>query len=293
MKDAVLTFDLEDWFQLTSTRFGISPGRLTRGRLRSQVSHILDLLSENDAQATFFILGKTAQSCPEVVTEVCARGHEVASHGYGHELVRTLDPERFRKDLQASIDLLTDLCGQRPKGYRAPEFSIDRNSFWAFDVMLDCGIEYDSSIFPIRGPRYGVPDAPLGPHKIRTPSGREIAELPLAVLELFGQRMPIAGGGYWRLLPAPVIDWALGRIAATRSPMLYFHPAEFDTRPLNLSLRSLAMAKFTLKQNLGRASISAKLGALLAKHHCVSAERFHEALQARGEAAMARARPTA
>ena len=113
MKDAILTFDLEDWFQLTSKRFAISPDRVTRGRLRSQVATILDLLSEHDARATFFVLGKTAETCPEVVSDVVARGHEVGSHGYGHELVYTLDADRFYKDIESSVRILESISGKR------------------------------------------------------------------------------------------------------------------------------------------------------------------------------------
>ncbi len=150
----------------------------------------------------------------------------------------SLDADRFRVDLERSLKLLHEISGRRPTGYRAPEFSIDRKSFWAFDVLLDSGVRYDSSIFPFQGPRYGIADAPLGAHLVRTPSGRQITEIPLAVLDLWGKRLPIAGGGYWRLLPGPVLDWAVSRIATARSPMLYFHPYEFDARTLNLSLRS-------------------------------------------------------
>ncbi len=272
----VLTFDLEDWFQLTGRRFGISAGRVTRGRLKSQVSNILDLLELHDARATFFVLGMTAELCPEVIAEVAERGHEIASHGFGHQLVRSLDPDLFRVDIERSVEILHQISGRRPTGYRAPEFSIDRSSFWAFDVLLDCGVTYDSSVFPFQGQRYGIADAPLGVHRVRTPSGRQITEIPLAVVDLWGKRLPIAGGGYWRLLPGPVLDWAVSRVASERTPMLYFHPYEFDSRTLNLSLRSRASSIFTLKQNLGRASIMGKLRRLVSTYRCVTAEQFLE-----------------
>lgn len=274
MNAAILSFDLEDWFQLTSARFGISAGRAAQGRLRVQVSRILELLSRYDAHATFFVLGKTAAACPDVVKEVAARGHEIASHGYGHELVRSLTPKAFREDLERSLDVLRNLAQAPIRGYRAPEFSIDQRSFWAFDVLLDLGFTYDSSVFPIRGPRYGIPDAPLVPYRLRAPSGREIVELPLAVLERFGKRVPIAGGGYWRVLPRAALDWAVADVAQSRAPMLYFHPAEFDERPLNLSFRNGAIAKFVLAQNLFRTSITSKLEALLRKRRCVSASEY-------------------
>lgn len=274
MQEALLSFDVEDWFQLTGRRFGMSPGRVTRGRLQSQLSVILDLLSAHGARATFFVLGMTAESCPEAIAEIAARGHEIASHGFGHELVRTLDPARFRSDLERSLDVLGAICKQRPTGYRAPEFSIDRDSFWAFDVLLDAGFEYDSSVFPFRGPRYGIEESPLTLHRIVAPSGREIREIPLAVLQLFGKRIPVAGGGYWRLLPSPALNWAVQRIARERPPMLYFHPAEFDVRTLNPPLRTLGISTFTLKQNLGRKSVHDKVLRLLTTTRCIGAAEF-------------------
>jgi polysaccharide deacetylase family protein (PEP-CTERM system associated) len=272
--DVVLTFDLEDWFQLTGRRFGISPGRVATGRLRSQVVTILDLLDQSDSKATFFVLGMSAELCPDLIAEVAKRGHEVASHGYGHELVKTLTPAQFRADLDRSLLVLTAIVGKQPVGYRAPEFSIDRQSFWALDELLDRGIVYDSSIFPFRGPRYGIEDAPMGLHQVRTPSGREIAEIPLAVLALWGKRLPVAGGGYWRLLPAMALAWAMDRVSAERVPMVYFHPAEFDRRPLDLPFLSRRIATFTLKQNLGRSSMTHKLRALLCKYSGSTAEAF-------------------
>lgn len=273
-KQAVLTFDLEDWFQLASRRFSISPGRITRGRLRTQVGRILELLARHDTQATFFVLGMTAESCPEAIEDVRKAGHELGSHGYGHQLVRTLDPETFRADIERSIRVLRDVCGVAPLGYRAPEFSIDRSSFWALDVLLDCGLQYDSSIFPFAGPRYGIADFPVDPRRVRTPSGRSIIELPLAVIETIGKRLPVAGGGYWRLMPAPVLSWAMERFGESRQPVLYFHPAEFDRRMLNPPLRTAAIAQMTLKQNLGRRSVPAKLEALLGRRRCLSVAQY-------------------
>ena len=271
---AVLSFDLEDWFQLTGRRVGISPGRVTRGRLRAQVGRILEMLQRHDARATFFVLGMTAESCPEAVEDVRRAGHEIASHGYGHELVRTLTPETFRADLDRSITVLRQLCGATPLGYRAPEFSIDRASFWALDVLLDCGFEYDSSVFPFRGRRYGVPDFPIDAHRVTTPSGRSIIELPLAVVPAGSQRIPVAGGGYWRLLPERALGWAIDRFGEQRVPVLYFHPAEFDLRRLNPPLRSAAVLRLALQQNLGRSTVAGKLDRLLARRRCVGVREF-------------------
>lgn len=273
-RQAILTFDLEDWFQLTGRRFSLSPGRVTRGRLHAQVGRILDILARHDTYATFFVLGMTAESCPEAIEDVRAAGHEIGSHGYGHQLVKTLDAETFRADLARSVAVLRDIVGVRPVGYRAPEFSIDRASFWALDVLLDEGFRYDSSIFPFKGPRYGIGDFPLDPHRVNAPSGRSIIELPLAVVEALNRRIPVAGGGYWRLLPAPALAWAMDRFDETRYPVLYFHPAEFDQRTLNPPLRTAAIAQMALKQNLGRRSVPAKLEALLARRRCISVAQY-------------------
>jgi polysaccharide deacetylase family protein (PEP-CTERM system associated) len=274
IREAVLTFDLEDWFQLVGRRFGMSAGRVTRGRLQSQVATILDLLARHQARATFFVLGMTAESCPQVVRDVQAAGHEIGSHGFGHQLVKTLTPDAFRADIVRSVAVLRDLAGVEPRGYRAPEFSIDRSCFWAFDVLLDQGFHYDSSIYPFGGRRYGIPDFSLEPTAVTTPSGRTINELPLAVVELFGRRVPVAGGGYWRLLPAPALTWATRRLASARSPMLYFHPAEFDERTLNTPLPNARVARFVLAQNLGRRSIAAKLETLLTERRAIGAAEF-------------------
>ena len=272
--EVVVTFDLEDWFQLIGRRFGISAGRVTRGRLRAQVATILELLARRDARATFFVLGMTAEACPEVVADVRDAGHEIARHGYGHELVRTLTPQAFREDLTRALAVLEALGAPRPVGYRAPEFSIDRASFWALDVLLDCGFTYDSSVYPFRGRRYGIAGFPTGPHAVTTPSGRSIDEIPLAVVELGGRHLPVAGGGYWRLLPRPVLDWAMDRIGGQRPPMLYFHPAEFDARALNPPLLSAAIARMTLQQSLGRRSVPDKLDAILRDRRGISAADY-------------------
>lgn len=272
--EAILTFDLEDWFQLTGRQFGISAGRDARGRLRGQVQRILELLARHQARATFFILGVTAEACPQVVHDVRAAGHEIGSHGYGHQLVRTLNADTFRADLDRSIAVLRDICGTAPLGYRAPEFSIDRPSFWAFDVLLDCGFTYDSSIYPFGGRRYGIPDFPLDPHAVTAPSGRTIMEIPLAVLEVMDRRIPVAGGGYWRLMPAPVLDWAMSRFGESRTPMLYFHPAEFDPRTLNPPLRTGRLVRVAVQQNLQRRSVPAKLASLMRRRRCIGAGEF-------------------
>lgn len=278
----ILTFDLEDWYQLVGRQLGFAPTARERGRLRSQVRRILDTLTERGTKATFFVLGMTAADAPEVVKEVADAGHEIASHGFGHEPVRSLGVEAFTRDVDRAIAAIESATGRRPHGYRAPAFSIDEAAFWAFDVLVDRGFTYDSSIFPFRGRRYGIAGFPPGIGEVHGPGGRALVELPLAVLDLGPVRLPVAGGGYWRAIPWPLLSRAVRAVAAKRPPVLYFHPAEFDRRllaPSDLSRPRVLAA--VAQQNLGRGGVPGKLAALLATHNCVSVEQF---LAARPEA---------
>ena len=160
----VFTVDFEDWYQ----GIEIERGQWNRfeSRIRVGTCRLLDLLEEAGTRATFFILGVAAEEAPDLVREISHRGHEIATHGYGHEFVYNLGAEGFRADLQRSLEVLAGLVSDPVRGYRAPYFSITRDSLWAFDVMLECGIRYDSSVFPVRNHRYGIPDAPRFVHEV-------------------------------------------------------------------------------------------------------------------------------
>jgi polysaccharide deacetylase family protein (PEP-CTERM system associated) len=273
---AILTFDLEDWFQIHRKRFGFHTDPDQNRRFLVQARRILDLLTQAQARATFFILGMTAEAYPDVIAEIAQAGHKIGSHGYGHDRVKNLSPATFAQDLSRSVAVIESITGQRPRGFRAPEFSIDAPSFWAFDVLLDQGFVYDSSIFPFRGPRYGIPNFRLDFGELRTPSGRTILELPMTVFDIGPLRIPIAGGGYWRVLPGPVLDRALSAVARRRPPVIYLHPAEFDpdyvlARPLTIDL-----GQFVLRQNFLRRTIPGKLQRVLASHRCLSVEDWLE-----------------
>lgn len=267
---ALLTFDLEDWHQLVGRMFGYTPDAAMRDRLKVQVEGILGLLDRWGVRATFFVLGITAESSPEVVREVAAAGHEIASHGHAHRSVRAQTPEDFAADVDAAVQAIGAATGQAPRGYRAPAFSIDERSFWAFDVLLDRGFTYDSSIFPFRGRRYGIPGFGTDPQPVEAPSGRTLLEIPLAVTDVGPVRVPVAGGGYWRALPGPVLRRAVKRIAGSAPPMLYFHPAEFDPEPLAPPPVSVAARRFAAAQNVRRTSVPDKLAGLFRVHRCVS-----------------------
>ena len=165
--------------------------------------------------------------------EIANRGHEPASHGYGHELVYEVGPERFRQDVRVSKSILENISGRKIRGYRAPSYSVTQQSLWALEILVEEGYAYDSSIFPIRHDVYGIPGGERFPHVIETPSG-PIREFPISTLEmkLPGKkiRLPIAGGGYLRLLPAPLVSRAIGRIneREKQPAVVYFHPWEID-----------------------------------------------------------------
>lgn len=230
-----ITIDVEDYFQVNAFAKNVQQSQWDSFPLRvdTNTRRILDMLDSFTIKATFFILGWVAQRLPELVREIHQRGHEIACHGYGHELIYQIGPERFRSDIRRSKTLLEDQCGVRVCGYRAPSYSITNQSLWALEILVEEGFSYDSSIFPVLHDTYGIPDAERFPHTIRTGSG-PLVEFPLTTLPFkLGwkkMRLPIAGGGYLRLLPVSVIQHGIKRInQGERQPaVLYFHPWEID-----------------------------------------------------------------
>ena len=230
-----LTIDVEDYFQVNAFEPYIGRERWDSFPLRvsDNVARLLDLLDEFGVKATFFVLGWVAQRLPGLVKEIQARGHEIASHGYGHELIYRIGPDAFREDIRRSKEVLEQISGVAVRGYRAPTYSITGRSLWAFDLLIEEGYGYDSSVFPVYHDTYGIPDAPRFPYTVRRAVG-SIEEFPLTTLplQLAGLRyqLPIAGGGYLRLLPAALIKWGIGCINdSERQPtVLYLHPWEID-----------------------------------------------------------------
>jgi len=230
-----LTIDVEDYFQVNAFAGKIRFDDWSNYPLRvgDNTQRILDILDEYDIRATFFVLGWVGERLPSLTKEIHRRGHEVACHGYGHELIYVIGPERFRADIRRSKKLLEDQCGEPVNGYRAPSYSITKKSLWALDILVEEGFIYDSSIFPVMHDTYGISDAKRFPHILQTPAG-PLVEFPLTTLPLhFGSkevRLPIAGGGYLRLLPAELIKWGIERINTRENQpaVLYFHPWEID-----------------------------------------------------------------
>ena len=248
-----MSIDVEDYFQVSAFAPHIRredwdslPCRVERN-----VDVILGLLDEADARATFFTLGWIAERHPQVVRRIVDNGHELASHGYGHQRASDLTPAAFRDDITRAKRLLEDIGGVAVRGYRAPSFSINRDNWWAVAELEDAGYQYSSSIYPVRHDHYGMPDAPRFPHRPNGASG--ILELPPTTLPLFGRNLPAAGGGWFRLLPYEVSRWMLRRVhAQDQAPcMFYFHPWEVDPdQPRQAGLP--AKARFRHYVNLQR-----------------------------------------
>ena len=265
-----LTVDLEDWHQLLYRR--VTGQTIPPARAAVEATHaLLQLLDETGVRATFFVVGSVADAYPELVREVAARGHEIGSHTYGHELVYRLEPGAFKADLERSRAQLQELTGQPVLGFRAPEFSVGSLGHWSFEVIAEAGFRYDSSVFPVPGARYGIPDAPRHPFAIETPSGT-LHEFPLATWDVGRLRLPVAGGSYFRLLPRRLLRRALlDGAAAGRTAVLYFHPYEFSRRRLSLAGLSWrqrlrpAHLKFNVLHNAGTGLIGRRLRSLLAE----------------------------
>ncbi len=230
-----LTIDVEDYFQVNAFAKIIRRDSWDSYPLRvgDSTRRALDLFDEFDVKATFFVLGWVAKRLPELVQEICRRGHEIASHGYAHELIYEIGPERFREDIKRSKKHLEELTGFAVCGYRAPSYSITKQSLWALDILVEEGFTYDSSVFPVMHDTYGIPDAERFPHILRTGAG-QLLEFPLTTLQIrLGWKkicLPIAGGGYLRLLPAEIIRSGITAINQREHQpgVLYFHPWEID-----------------------------------------------------------------
>lgn len=226
-----LSVDVEDYFQVSAFDRIVSRDRWTSfdSRVVANTQRLLDLFDETAVKATFFTLGWVAEHHPHLVREIASRGHEVASHGYHHQLVYMLTPEQFREDVRNAKTALEDAVGAPVIGFRAPSFSIVERSLWALDVLVETGYVYDTSIFPIHHDRYGIPDAPRHVHRIDRPSG-SILEMPASTVRLGSFNIPIAGGGYFRQFPYALTRWGIRRVnTVDRSPVVfYLHPWEVD-----------------------------------------------------------------
>jgi polysaccharide deacetylase family protein (PEP-CTERM system associated) len=250
---AAFSTDVEDYFQVEALR-GFCPRprwESFEDRTVANTERILELLERHRVRGTFFVLGWTATRHPSLVRRIAAAGHEVASHGFDHELVYKQGPAAFRADIRRARALLEDLIGCGVYGYRAPSYTIVESTRWALPILADEGYLYDSSIFPIRRRRYGMPRAPRWPWRISLPDGRTLAEFPLPTIHCGFFNLPATGGAYLRLLPFPLQRWAIGRMRAAKRPfVLTVHPWELD--PLQPRFPVGLRTRWTHYHNLDR-----------------------------------------
>lgn len=247
-----LTIDFEDWYQgleIAHTQWAGYEDRLPFAGRR-----LLGLLDQAGVRATFFVLGAVAERHPELVQEIGDAGHEVATHGYSHTPVYQMSPAAFREELRRSMGLLENLTRMPVLGHRAPFFSITRESLWALEILAECGIRYDSSIFPVVNYRYGIPDAPRWPHAIEA-GGAAMMEFPLSTLRILGRNIPVAGGAYFRIYPYAITRWGFRSINRQAQPVVfYLHPWEIDPEHPRIRLpRRIALTHyFNLQATEGR-----------------------------------------
>lgn len=219
----LVTIDVEDWQQSTFDRNLPISQRSADNTLR-----LLDNLDAFDIKTTMFILGKFAKSYPEVIKEIANRGHEIACHGFGHIEIFTQERDVFLADVKQSKELLEQLIGEEVLGYRAPDFSITKDSLWALEVLTELGFQYDSSIFPIDHKRYGIPGWPNTIKEVILPDKSSIIEIPLSVYKFRNRNIPVSGGGYFRLWPNFLSMFFSKNILKTRPFIFYCHPYEID-----------------------------------------------------------------
>lgn len=248
-----MTVDVEDYYHVSAFEKAIPREEWEQwpSRVESNTQRLLGLFDEQGIRATFFVLGWVAERRPQLVRDIARLGHEVASHGYSHRLVYRQTPEEFREETARSKTLLEDLIQRPVLGYRAASYSITRDSLWALDILAELGFEWDSSIFPVHHDRYGVPGSPVTPYRLRTPQGRQLLEFPLTTAPVLGQRLPAAGGGYFRLYPYWLSRALLRRAARSGPAIFYLHPWEIDPQQPRVHHAS-RLSRFRHYNNLQR-----------------------------------------
>ncbi len=224
-----MTIDVEDYYQVAAFEKIVAPADWGgfESRVAANTRRFLELLAARDVRATFFVLGYEAERHPDMVREIAAAGHEIGSHGYSHRLAYTQSEAAFRDDVARARKLLQDISGQDVISYRAPSFSIGRQTPWGHRVLVEEGYRYDSSVFPIRHDLYGDPNAPVEIHTIETEAG-PLVEFPPTVVRMFGRNVPTGGGGYFRIFPWWFTWRMLAKVNKTRPFVFYIHPWEID-----------------------------------------------------------------
>jgi polysaccharide deacetylase family protein (PEP-CTERM system associated) len=226
-----MSVDVEDYFQVNAFDAVVPRARWDslESRVCGNTERLLAMFDSAGVTATFFVLGWVAERFPSLVTAIAAHGHEIASHGYAHRLIYDQTPAAFRDDVRRAKDLLETAAGVHVDGYRAPSYSVTTQTLWSLDVLIEEGYRYDASIFPIKHDRYGIPSAPRHPY-VLTRDGGSLVEAPASTVRCAGVNLPIAGGGYFRILPYAWTRWGMRRLNQRegRPAIFYLHPWEID-----------------------------------------------------------------
>jgi polysaccharide deacetylase family protein (PEP-CTERM system associated) len=261
----VLTVDVEDYFQVEAFAGIVDRESWDHwpSRVVANTRRVLDLFDKHNAKGTFFIVGWVAEKFPHLVREIQSRGHELACHSYWHRTVYSLSPEEFRLDTQRAKQVIENAAGVAVNGYRAPSWSITKESLWALDILAEEGFTYDSSIYPIHHDLYGVPGAKRFPYTYTCGNDLTLREYPPATLRLMGTNFPAAGGGYLRIFPSAITELAFNRFENRgERVVVYLHPWEVD--PEQPRIQSPLKSRLRHYTNLGR--MSAKVDAVLSRH---------------------------
>ena len=259
-----MSVDVEEHFQVHAFARQIDRGAWSahESRVERNTDRVLQVFADHGARSTFFVLGWVAERQPRLVRAIADRGHEIACHGYGHQMITRLSRSQFEADVRRAKAAVEDAAGTTVIGYRAPTFSVVRETLWSLEVLVETGFRYDSSIFPIVHDRYGIPNAPRFPHRVAAGPGMAIAEFPLSTVAGFRWRFPVAGGGYLRLWPYAVTGWALRHLNTREGQpaMVYLHPWEIDAGQPRLPIGR--RAQFRHSVNTGVSTVT-KLRRLL------------------------------
>jgi polysaccharide deacetylase family protein (PEP-CTERM system associated) len=277
----ILTVDLEDWFVVENLKDNINIDDWSNlpSRVTDNTARLLDLFDYYNVRATFFVLGWIAEKSPRLISTIATYGHEIACHSYAHVRVDSLKPEEFRKDTQKAINVIEDACGIRPRGYRAPSWSINSRLSWAFEILAECGFYYDSSIYPIKHDIYGEPGGPRQIFRMDFKNNRFLFEIPASTIRFIGKDLPIGGGGYLRHSPLWFTLRMIRKLNMENHPaVIYIHPWEIDKdqpRMDNLS----AVQRY--RQYGSVATLRRKLEKLLSKFDFCPAGDYIDSLKKR------------
>jgi len=262
MQTNIISIDLEDWRQ--STFDNNAP---ISSQVVDNTKVILDIFAKYQIKATFFCLGLVARKFPQIIKAINSHGHEIGTHGWSHKSVKQLGKDKFKLELFKSIEILEQLTGDKVVGHRAPDFSIDLNMNWAFNIMQEAGLIYDSSIFPVKGKRYGSPECNVAPFKLN-----ELWEIPLSTVSFLGRQIAVLGGGYFRLYPIFLSKYFIKKINAENRPaIVYLHPYEINYSELK---RMDIPFKVRIHQGMFRRCMKKRIEYFISKYRFTSIQGY-------------------